>query len=378
MLSFIIKLILYAKRRNLLPDGLKKLILKHFNLFDLRKANWVSNESSANYPPVSSCESKYPYVLGIIKEFWGMHWRYIAACSDLGVAYKVLDISGPDWQNVVKNSNCDAYLVYPSVQFRTWKQMYDERLHIIVKDMEKIIFPSYEELWFWESKRRMHYWLKANNITHPKTWAFYDRDEALQFAETAQLPIVYKSDSGASSSGVIIFRKRPALKKHINRCFRKGFTTYQRGPNNKEWGSVLLQEYIPNAQEWRVIRIGHSYFAYEKIKVGNFHSGSHSWSYSRPPSELLDFAKNITDKGGFSSMDLDIFMTSDGCYLVNELQTLFGMGQPYEMCVVNDKPGRMLLDSKENSWRFEPGSFCQNHLCNLRVMALLGTLEKKS
>jgi hypothetical protein len=53
-------------------------------------------------------------------------------------------------------------------------------------------------------------------------------------------------------------------------------------PRDRQWGSVLFQQYIPDAREWRMIRIGDSFFGYEKIKVGEFHSGSHKWSYSRP------------------------------------------------------------------------------------------------
>ena len=83
----------------------------------------------------------------------------MAACRDLRVAYRILDmdISGPDWIETVQNSGCDAFLVWPSVQLSVWEQMYDERLRIIVEDLGKIIYPEYKEIWFYESKRRMHY-----------------------------------------------------------------------------------------------------------------------------------------------------------------------------------------------------------------------------
>jgi hypothetical protein len=126
-----------------------------------------------------------------------------------------------------------------------------------------------------------------------------------------------------------------------------------------------------------MIRIGESYFGYEKLKKGDFHSGSHLWNYSRPKSDLLDFVKGVTEKAGFTSMDLDIFEIPDRRYLVNELQTVFGMGHPYEMCVVDGKPGRMLFDRRSNSWKFEAGNFCQNYLCNLRVQTVLAMLDKE-
>ena len=371
------KLAIWVKRRNLIPQGIRQYIQKHTNMLDIRAASWKEKDPYANDSPVSSYESEYPYTLGIIKEFWHQHWHYIAACRDLRVSYRLLDISGPDWLKVIEESGCDAFLIRPSAQLSIWKQMFDERLRVITKDLGKIIFPSYDEIWFYESKRRMHYWLEANGVPHPKTWVFYNLQEALAFVDHAELPIVYKSDLGSGASGVKIFHNRDSLKRHIRRCFNRGFTTYRRCRNDKEWGFVLLQEYLPDAKEWRMIRIGNSYFGYEKVKVDDFHSGSHAWRYSMPPADLLNLLKSVTDRGDFRSIDLDVFVTREGDYLINEMQALFGMGNPYEMCVVDDKPGRMLFQAASDLWRFEAGDFCRNHLCNLRVETLLAMLKKE-
>lgn len=371
------RLSLWAKRHGLIPEAVRRLLQRHMNMLEVRTASWVVKDPYAEDPPVSSYEPRYPYTLGILKEFWHLHSHYVAACRELGVAYKVLDISGPDWLEVIRDSGCDAFLIRPSVEVSIWKQMFDERLRVMACDLGKILFPSYGETWFYESKRRMHYWLEAHGVPHAKTWVFYDLQEALAFADRAALPLVYKSDLGSGASGVRIFRAREPLKRHLRRCFQRGFTTYRRCPKDREWGFVLLQEYLPDAKEWRMIRVGDSYFGYEKVRVGDFHSGSHAWNYAEPPSDLLDTVKTITDTGGFLSMDLDIFVTPDRRYLVNEMQTVFGMGNPYEMCVVGNRPGRMVLDPETGSWRFEAGSFCQNHMCNLRVETLLALLEKK-
>ena len=49
-----------------------------------------------------SHRNKSRYVLGIIEEFDNNHLPYIAACEDLGVRYKTIDISGPDWIPLVR------------------------------------------------------------------------------------------------------------------------------------------------------------------------------------------------------------------------------------------------------------------------------------
>src|SRR5690606_22484753 len=138
---------------------------------------------------------------------------------------------------------------------------------------------------------------EANNVPHPRTWVFYDRQLAMEFADKCDLPIVYKSDMGSGSSGVIIFRHRDVIRKHIKRCFKKGFTTYRRSPKDREYDSVLFQEYLPDVREWRTVRIGDSFFAYEKVQQNDFHSGSHQFRYGKPPDEILDFSLYVCDLG---------------------------------------------------------------------------------
>lgn len=314
--------------------------------------------------------------LGIIEEFSGFHVDFVEACRDLGVPYSVLDISGPDWLDVVVDSGCDAFLVKPSCLVKLWKDRYDERLRVMVNDLGMTICPSYDELWLYESKRRMHYWVEAHRVPHARTWVFYSLESALEFGRTADLPIVFKSDFGSMASGVRILRTRRDLLRLIRRCFRRGFRLPTAHPLEREWGSVFLQEYVPNAREWRGIRIGRSYFAFEKLKRGDFHSGSGTWNLEDPPLSVIEFTRDLTEEAGFTSMSIDILETEDGEYLVNELQTVFGSVTQHKT-IVGGKPGRYLYDETEGKWLFEEGTFCKNGCCNLRVEWLLETLERR-
>ena len=62
----------------------------------------------------------------------------------------------------------------------------------------------------------------------------------------------------------------------IYKAFRRGIVPRGHNPMDRQWGYVYLQEYLKDAEEWRMIRIGESYFGYRKEKVGDFHSGSHA------------------------------------------------------------------------------------------------------
>ena len=359
----------------LCPKPVKRFARRWFShkydAYNRRK--WRAMDPFGDIEEVSTYPSKVDIRLGIIKEFAHSHKDYVSACRDLGVPYRVLDISGPDWVDVVRNSGCDAFLVRPSCELSIWKRMYDERLRVMVEDMGKIIYPSYDELWFYESKRRMCWWLQAHDIPHPKTWIFYNCDEALTFARNTELPIIFKSDFGSGASGVKIFRSRSRLIRWIKLYFRRGAIRKDEDPRDRQWGSVLLQEYLPDVAEWRMRRIGDSYFGTQKLKVGEFHSGTGVDVWYDPPRRLLEFTRELTEASRFRSMSLDIFETLDGEYLVNELQSVFGTNRPYEM-LVNGKPGRYLYDHNARSWHFEEGIFCQNGSCNLRVADLLGIL----
>jgi hypothetical protein len=332
------------------------------------------DDPCADAEEVSSYPARYDVTLGIIREFTHKHHPYIAACRELGVPYKLVDISGPDWLAVVTNCACDAFLVRPPAFRSIWKQMFDERLKVMTEELDKVIYPSLQEIWLYESKRRMHYWLSAHGIPHPRTWVFYDRQEALGFVEQATLPIVYKSDLGAAASGVRIFRDRHALRRWIRRCFGKGAVRNLGDVRDREWGSVFLQEHFSEVREWRMVRIGDSYFGHLKLKKGEFHSGSGRAGWEDPPKALLDLTRDVTERGRFASMALDVFETPDGRFLVNELQTVFGFAASRtSQMIVDGKSGRYVFDA--GSWRFEEGNFSEGGGYKLRVETLLGLLK---
>jgi len=362
--------------RSLIPRWIKKIGRYLPGWENYLKQVWRLQDPYADKKHVASYPIKVNRTLGIIWEFGHAHKHYIAACIELGVPYKLIDISRPNWIDVIEDSDCDAFLVQPSYFKSIWKQMYDERLKVMTDVLGKIIYPTYDEIWLYESKRRMHYWLIANGIPHPRTWIFYDYDECLRFIDSSALPIVFKSDFGAGASGVKICRERSLLSRLAKRCFKKGITRDVGDKRDRQWGNVILQEYLPGVEEWRIVRIGKSYFGHKKIKQNDFHSGSGQAGWEEPPKDLLDFTREVTERGGFTSMALDIFETSGQRYLVNELQTVFGFRVAYDtQMLVNGKSGRYLYNDSGRTWHFEEGEFSSRGCYKLRVNTLLEMLH---
>jgi len=333
------------------------------------------------------------------------HIPWVNACENYRdeIEYRVVDLTSSNWLEEIQAGSVDVLLAKPGGMTAQFKQLYDERIFILAYILGYEIFPSPLEIFIYENKRFLAYWLKANNISHPQTYVFYNREEAVNFIKTASYPFVAKTNIGASGSGVQIIKTEKDALKYVEATFSGKGAPQRTGPNlakgeifkrgfhyiihpseiggrlniyktiagNLQKGFVIFQEYIPHDFEWRVVRIGDSFFAHKKLKKGDKASGSLLKLYDNPPFELFDFVKEITDRYGFYSQAIDIFEYK-GKYLVNEMQCIFGQSDPYQM-LVNKKPGRYCYYN--NEWIFEEGDFARDACYNLRVDFILNSFN---
>jgi len=305
-----------------------------------------------------------------------MHQYYIAACQEFKISYRVLSLWDDNWVNRVQDSGCDAFLIWPSSSSTEIKTLFDMRLYFLEKDMKRLIFPTWKECWLTEYKPRLRDWLQIHGIPHPQTWVFYDRDQGLEFCRNSPLPIVVKTATGAAGSGVRIVRTRNALIKVADQFFKGGVRVRSAEPWDKQRGYLFLQEFLPDVDEWRMVRVGDSFFGHPKVKAENgMHSGSGKCAWEDPSPELLTLLKDVTDIGSFRSMNVDVFVTAEKRLYVNECQTTFGCAVATTQMKVNGAAGRYVyIDG--TGWQFEQGEYCSNHLCNLRVEWVLGMLKR--
>lgn len=329
------------------------------------------------------------------------HILWIKACEDYNgqVEYRVVNLTSYNWLEEILKEPFDILLAKPGGLTAPFKQLYDERIYILGVVMGYKIFPSPQEIFIYENKRFLSSWLKANDIPHPKTYVFYSYGEALEYIKTAAYPFVAKTNIGASGSGVIIIKSITEAKDYLEETFRGTGAPQRTGPNREKGGFlnrgihyifhpsditkkfsiykikaanlqknfVIFQEFIPHDFEWRIVRIGDSFFAHKKLKAGEKSSGSLLKNYDNPPMEILDFVKQITDNQKFYSQAVDIFESTRG-YLVNEMQCIFGQSDPFQM-LVDGIPGRYRY--LNNKWTFEKGDFAKNACFNLRLEFIL-------
>jgi glutathione synthase/RimK-type ligase-like ATP-grasp enzyme len=330
------------------------------------------------------------------------HQLWIKACRDHEdkLEYSAINLTAENWLEALQQSESDILLAKPGGLTAPFKQLYDERIYILAHELGYKIYPSPEEIYIYENKRFFSYWLKANNIPHPETHIYYTLHEALTFSENCKLPVVAKTNIGASGSGVIVLHSKTEVGKYIDQAFSAKGAPKRTGPNlaaggllkrgfhyilnpgdismklkiykanraDLQTGFAIFQEYIPHDFEWRVVRIGDSFFAHKKMKLGEKTSGSLIKGYENPPLRLLDFVKDITDKHRFYSQAVDLFEDIKKGYLVNEMQCMFGQSDPYQM-LVDGRPGRYRFI--ENKWVFEEGMFNNNESFNTRIEYVL-------
>lgn len=329
--------------------------------------------------------------LGILTSFSGEHKKYIEACEYLGVDYEVVDFLSADWLKNIKKSKADGFLCTSTCDSIERKSILDERHYTIEQMLKRPIYPSFQELYIHENKRNMAAWLEVHGYPHVHTRVFTNRKEAMAFLDKATYPLVFKSNLGAGSSKVKIVKNKwyakyfafsvfPLTEKirslNIGKIYINKFFGLKIFPDfaNMQKFYLLVQDFKPIIHEWRIIKIGDSYFGHQKLLKGNFASGSDAVGWVEPPKALLDITRELCDKGGFRSMAVDIFETKDGEYFINEIQTMFGSYLNSQM-YIDGKPGRFWWNGQD--YEFQEGEFNLFGSRLLRVEDFIQQLKNK-
>jgi glutathione synthase/RimK-type ligase-like ATP-grasp enzyme len=298
---------------------------------------------------------------------------FARACDELELTHKVFDAAGSGLMDQIDECDCALLMVRPSLVSGVARQMFDEKTAALAFTLEGRMVPTSLELSLYESKRRLAYFLQQNGIPHPSTRVFYRRDEALAFLSTCDYPQVYKTNVGSSASGVEILRDRTSAMRFARQVFDRYYINKSMWEwRDTEWGTMIVQQFIEGAREHRIIRIGDSWFGHEKAMRADqeFMSGSGVNEWTPPSQALLDFCESIALRFGMRTMCFDVFETTDGRFLVNELQTWFGSYNPSQM-YIDGVPGRYRrIDGK---WRFEPGLYNEHGSLALRLVEAISS-----
>lgn len=329
------------------------------------------------------------------------HLPWVDACASYKdqVTASTIDLSRHDWLSEIQKFEPDVCVLKPSGLISRYRTMYQERIEIITMALGIPSYPTLDELRIYENKKYFAYWAGANEVPHPKTWVFYDSRDASQTLKSVSFPLVGKVNIGASGNGVVIIKDATQLQGYLQQAFGKGLTN-KTGPKlgkgkilkrmlhmifnpavlkqrlkvysaisaDKQVGLAIIQEFIRHDFEWRVVRIGDSFFAHKKLKLGDKASGSLIKDYGDPPLDLLGFVRELTDRFCFKSVAVDLFVSETSEYLINEIQCIFGQSDGFQM-MVEGIIGRYIF--YQDQWLFQKGDYARNACYNLRVEQLI-------
>ncbi len=228
------------------------------------------------------------------------------------------------------------------------------------------VFPNWKTSWHFEDKITQGYLLEAAGIPVPRTWTFWERDDALEFCRDARYPFVAKLTAGIRSNNVVLVHDPAQAERLINHMFGAGVRTFHAPPvsikkrigrtkliralrgrkighHPPQSGYFYAQEFLSgNAFDTRVTVIGNRAFAFRRFnREGDFRasgSGNISWEPSEVDLDTVHLAFEVAEKLQTQSIAIDGMRRGD-TRLVGEIS------YTYAAWAIERCPGHWATDS---------------------------------
>lgn len=290
--------------------------------------------------------------------------RWIAYCKKQNIPYKVVNAFDSDIIEQVKD--CDVFMWHHHHgQFKdvlTAKRILFALEHAGVK-----VFPDFKTGWHFDDKIAQKYLLEAIGAPLVPSYVFYDKQEALQWANTTSYPKVFKLKGGAGSANVKLVKTCKEAKRLINKAFGKGFAQYDRFGAFKERlrkakegkaglleilkgigrlfittefakqqpperGYAYFQDFISNNKtDFRIKVVGRKCWGFQrKVRKNDFRasgSGELVFDNDQIPKEMVSIAFDMADKLGLQSVAFDFIMNEKDSPLIVEISYCFSIDE---------------------------------------------------
>lgn len=315
--------------------------------------------------------------------------RWIKYCKENKVDYKIVDC----FSNSILDDmqDCDAL-------FWHWHhadhkaRLLAQQLTIVLESIGKKVFPDFKTCWHFDDKVGQKYLLESIGAPYIPTYVFYDKSEALKWADDTIWPKVFKLRGGAGAANVKLIKNKSEASRIISKAFGKGFSSVNRTAdfkdriktfirkkdfkslgiaikglgrlfvptdfekrNGRESGYVYFQEFIEdNSYDIRVIVIGEKAFAIKRnVRENDFRaSGSGKIDYDKDLIDIrcVQIAFETSKKLDAQCLAYD-FVFSNGIPLIVEISYGFAM-KAYDYC-----PGYWSSNLHWHECKFSPQEF---------------------
>lgn len=308
----------------------------------------------------------------------GQSWKNLDIQKIIGlINYDVKVISFEDLADI--DFVIEDILIYTSSENPIVRHYIKNKLFFLKDECQ--IIPSYDLLMAYEDKGFQEILRSKKNFGNLKGNYIFDIKDAC-----LSLPKVLKTSEGAGSSGVFLVKNQKDLLKIKNKFFTQDLKrkiiqfqrkikltkkeyeiySYKRGKYN----SFVEQEFISDLQhDFKVLVFGDRYFSMKRnVRKNDFRaSGSGDFEFTEPPSEVLNFAKEIASTLDNPYLSLDIAQSKHGCHLIEFQATNLGP------ITLHNSSSRYVFDGKnwlaeENCKDLEANyAYALNHYIDLNL-----------
>lgn len=270
------------------------------------------------------------------------------------ISYSFYDPLRSDWMEQAKKYDL---IIWHTDSDPSTQEIAESKIYILEK-MGKKCFPSFDEIWSYESKVRANYLYKLYDFPSIPTYISHSKEDILNYLKNAKFPIISKISTGSASFGVEKINNYKEAIKNVNKIFSyKGKSTYFKYQSQKNY--VYFQEYIEDATyDLRVICIGDELFGYYRYpNKGDFRaSGAGNYEKKEIPNEALELAYNVREKFGSIMLATDfVYSEKQGKYLIIESSIFIGV-DTCEQLSINGISGKYLRLGK-NNYQFIVGKY---------------------
>lgn len=287
---------------------------------------------------------------------WTKYFRFLRAN---GFEHEFYDVHSSRWMESAKDFqviiNLPTSSVYHLEELR-------RKFYVLERVMGIACYPSFEDLLLYEDKFLECYLCSIYGLPFVPTFITNSEQDAYQFVESADLPLVSKIVPGAGSTSVELLRTR----RSCERVIRSSFSAAGRAshsPYFRQKNYVYFQKFIENdGYDLRIITIDDMVFGYyRKVPEHDFRASGMGLVEKRElPVEAMRIACRAHAAIGSPMLVVDMLRDVKGAYWIVELSPSCRIDTPEQLHVDGIAGVYMALEG--NSFRFQPGRFWVHEL----------------
>lgn len=288
---------------------------------------------------------------------------WIKYCEEHNIRFKVVNCYD---SNIVEQLRDYDALMWHHNHANPKDVLFAKQLLFSLETAGKVVFPGFHSTWHFDDKLGQKYLLESMDLPLVQSYAFYDKDIALDWAKTIQLPIVFKLRGGAGSRNVKLLSSHRQINSVIRKAFGSGFRQYDpywgikesfrnflkhksslkellkafihivhpiqlEKSKGREKGYVYFQEFIPDCRyDIRVQIVGDQCYAmYRYVRKNDFRasgSGQINFDGSAVPKLLIEKSFEFAKKLKMESVAFD-FVPIENEFKIVEICYAWGIAE---------------------------------------------------